>query len=83
MTPHFEMTPNKQYYTSYVENNLWYCFIVFLSFMTKLYSISFLKSKLNNITGYGGYFKTACIISVISNLKLNIGCFFSISFKII
>ena len=56
MTPNFEMTPNKQYYTSYVENDLWYCFIVFLSFMTKLYSISFLKSKLNNITGYGGFF---------------------------
>ena len=37
MTPHFEMTPNKQYYTSYVENNLWYCFIVFLSFMTKIH----------------------------------------------
>ena len=37
MTPHFEMTTNKQYYTSYVENNLLYCFIVFLSFMTKIY----------------------------------------------
>ena len=37
MTPHFEMTPNKQYYASYVENNLWYCFIVFLSFITKIY----------------------------------------------
>ena len=36
MTPHFEMTPNKQYYISYVENNLWlFVIIVFLSFMTK------------------------------------------------
>ena len=35
MTPHFEMTPNKQYCTSYVGNNLWFCFIVFLRFITK------------------------------------------------
>ena len=42
MTPHFEMTPNKQYHTSYVKNNLWYCVIVFLSFMTKIHvSIAF------------------------------------------
>ena len=37
MTPHLEMTPNKQCYTSYVENNVWYCFIVFLSLMTTIH----------------------------------------------
>ena len=33
--PRFEMTPNKQLYTSCVENNFWYCLIVFLSLRTK------------------------------------------------
>ena len=38
MTPHFEMTPNKEYNTNYVENNLWYCFTVFLSLWQKCMS---------------------------------------------